>query len=116
MSVTAILDGLRNSQIYCLVYETKVCGLRVALYNVDTYTMEYYDFSLKVIANNTELRDFINQNHANFTRLPLLRTAEGLYFTEEEQQGKIKVSELKTEEQAEPIIKRIKKIYEVMRG
>ena len=44
MSLTTLLQNIKNTRVYRLVYDGRVLAVRVAMYNVKLEKMEYFDF------------------------------------------------------------------------
>ena len=88
MSLTTLLQNIKNTRVYRLVYDGRVLAVRVAMYNVKLEKMEYFDFTLRHITDEE-----LKEHHSKFPALPLLYE-NGLYFTKEEKEYNTRIQEL----------------------
>lgn len=112
MSLSKVVADLKKSEIYTLKYSGQVLGFRVKLFNVDTREFDYYDFNKSIVAGSQELKDYINNNHKNFSVLAL-REHNGLAMSDDEISGKIEVKNFKDTKMAEEIIGKVVKINQL---
>lgn len=110
MTLREKLDKIKESEIFKLVYNGKVLGLRVKSFNVVTDKFDYYDFELSIITN---------QNVINFIRsikdmksVELIRTGNGLLISESEQKQGVVVGEFEDESDAIRVLQPFIRIYE----
>lgn len=110
MTLREKLDKIKESEIFKLVYNGKVLGLRVKSFNVVTDKFDYYDFELSIITN---------QNVINFIRsikdmksVELIRTGNGLLISESEQKQGVVVGEFEDESDAIRVLQQFIRIYE----
>lgn len=104
MGLKAVVDKLKESCVFRLEYEGRFVGLRVKWYNVGVSCFEYYDFTLRTVQNNHEVRDFVNGNYQSFGVVKLLEHGD-LYMSEDEIAGRIVVQEFKDEESAVAVLR-----------
>ena len=107
MSLTTLLQNIKNTRVYRLVYDGRVLAVRVAMYNVKLEKMEYFDFTLKHITDAT-----LSNNLANFPALPLLHE-NGLYFTKEEKEYNTRIQELTDDTEINALLEKAMNIVEL---
>lgn len=113
MSFKAEMEKYTKSDIYNLVYETKIYGLRVKSYNIEKRDYDYFDFSLEFIQNDKEVLKWLNDHAESFSSINLVyNESANTLLTKDEIDGKITVQEFKDEANAIGVLKPIIKIYE----
>lgn len=127
MSIKAMFDDICKSELYRLVYEGKILGMRAKVYNKDTNTFDYYDFATNLISDK-QLQGFLKDNKNKFSPLELLEfkdkvtnpdgseTINITLMTQEEVDNKQLISEFKDKQEAEKVLNFLKKVYEVKEG
>lgn len=115
MTLREKLDNIKQAEIFKLIFEGKVVGLRVKSYNVNFDTFEYYDFTLKTISGNQAVKDFVNGLQSRMSCVELIEHGD-IFASREEIDGSITVKEFKTEREALHVLGQVKQILEVMEG
>ena len=115
MNVKSILSKIKESEIYKLVLDGDVIGLRVKVYNVELGNFDYYDFTLRTVENNKAIRDFINSNQNSFSSIKLIEYND-VYSSEDEINGTIVVKEFKDEANVVNVLRPMVDIYRYKAG
>lgn len=115
MKISEKLAKIKQSEIYRINFEGKTVGFRVKQYDFNNDKFVYYDFVLKMVASNQEIRDYINKHLAEFENLTL-KPYNGIYATDDEISGEIVVNELKNEAMAIQAILPVIKVYKLKEG
>ena len=111
MTLREKLENINKSEIIKLMYDGKVLGLRVKVFNVNTDVFEYYDFTLNTISGNQSVKNFINSLQNNMNSVDLIEH-NGILASNEEINGSIIVKEFKTEHDAIRVLSQVKTILE----
>lgn len=99
----------KESEIYKLVFENSVLGLRVKCFNVNTDKFEYYDFSLDIIKNK-ELMDFLN-GIKGMKSIALIRK-DGLLLSGAELNNNLVIQEFEDTGVAEQVLNKVRIVYD----
>lgn len=109
MTLRETLDNLKKSEIYKLVFEGHILGLRVKTYNIDKGCFNYYDFETSIISNQG-VKDFINSINKQMKSIELQRY-NGLLMSKDEVENGITIMEFEDEAQASLILQPFIRIY-----
>lgn len=99
----------KESEIYKLVFENSVLGLRVKCFNVNTDKFEYYDFSLDIIKNK-EIIDFLN-GIKGMKSIALIRK-DGLLLSGAELNNNLVIQEFEDTGVAEQVLNKVRIVYD----
>lgn len=80
------LHKVLESDIYTLVYDNKVRGFRVKLYNTETYEFDLYDFTTSTVEQDKSCAEYLVKHKGEFGVLPLV-SHNSLLMTEDEVNG-----------------------------
>lgn len=112
MKISEKIAKIKQSEIFKVYFNNNLIGFRVKQYDFNNDRFLYYDFVLKMVASNAEIKNYINQNQRKFRRLDLIQY-KNIYATQEEIDGKIVVSELKDEASAMNAILPVIRVYKL---
>lgn len=110
MSAKAIIQNLKESKIYKLMYNGKVYGLRVKWFNIETNSFDYYDMQTQFVVSNVKVKEFLRNEQKRFDTLQLKQVGTSL-ATQDELDGKIIVTEFKDEANAIRVIEPMMYLY-----
>lgn len=109
MTLNEKLIKIKESEIYKLVFENSVLGLRVKSFNVNTDKFEYYDFSLDIIKSK-ELIDFINGING-IKSIALIRR-DGMFLSGAELNNNLVIQEFEDTGVAKQVLTKVKVVYD----
>lgn len=112
LKISEKIAKIKQSEIFKVYFNNNLIGFRVKQYDFNNDRFLYYDFVLKMVASNAEIKNYINQNQRKFRRLDLIQY-KNIYATQEEIDGKIVVSELKDEASAMNAILPVIRVYKL---
>lgn len=110
MSAKALVDNYRGSCIYRLMYNGSVLGLRAKVYQNMGYS--YYDFNIKYVESSDapDLVAFLNRYKNSFEKVELVCKDDN-YYTQDELDGRVKVTEFKNSADAVKILTPFRWLY-----
>lgn len=111
MTLAEKLGMLKESELFKLVFEGRVLGLRVKIYNVNSDKFEYYDFEAELLHDKQMIR-FVNSVQKTLGTIALRRDGNGSLVSDEELKGGIKIAEFENEADAVRVLSQLQKIYE----
>jgi hypothetical protein len=103
------LNNIKESEIYKLVYEGEVIGLRVKSFDVNYDRFNYYDFELSLIKDQHVI-NFIN-SIKDMGTIELKQTGTGLLMSDMEIKQKVIVGEFESEADAVAVLRPFIRIY-----
>lgn len=112
LKISEKIAKIKQSEIFKVYFKGTIVGFRVKQYDFVNDKFLYYDFVLKMVASNSEIKDYINKNQKKFRCLNLIQY-NNIYATQEEIDGKIVVSELKDEASAMNAILPVIRVYKL---
>lgn len=115
MKISEKIAKIKQSEIFKVYFNDSLVGFRVKQYDFVNDKFLYYDFVLKMVSSNEEIKSYINKNQRKFRSLKLIPHG-GIYATQDEIDGKIVVSELKDEMKAMSVILPVIKVYMIKEG
>lgn len=112
MTLRQKLDNVESSEIFKLVFEGKILGLRIKFFNVNTEVFEYYDFNTSIISHQ-DVKNFLNKIASNMKSLELIRTGNGLLMTDDEINNHTVIGEFENESNAIKVLVPFIRIYKM---
>lgn len=111
MTLAEKVAKIKESELYKLVFEGKVLGLRVKFFDSNTDTMLYYDFELDTVRENKGVVHFVNSIKETMASIQLHRNGSGLLVSDDEEKLGIIIQEFENEADAVRILEPLSKIY-----
>lgn len=115
MTLVEKVSHVKESEIFKLVFEGKVLGLRVRFFDVNIDKFLYYDFELDTIKGNQGVVQFINSINKDMRSISLSRNGSGLLVSEDEVKHGVIVQEFENESDAVTVLGLLSRIYKVRR-
>lgn len=112
MTLAEKLAKVKESELFKLVFEGEVLGLRVKFFDVNADTFLYYDFELDVVRSNKEIVQFV-KSISNMRSIKLFRDGKGLLVSKEEIANKLLIQEFENEDDAVRVLEPLRRIYSV---
>ena len=110
MSIRNIINNIKESNIYKLICNGKIVGLRVKYFEHSLNSFIYYDLDLDKANSSDFLRSYISTS--NNLRLIELHEKGGLLISDDELANNIIIQEFRNLDHAVAIIKKIIQIKE----
>lgn len=115
MGIRALLDKFKQSEIYKLVYNNEVLGLRVKLYNKDCDIFLYYDFDIDYVRSNEAVVNFLLTHQDKFSTI-MLRANGADLTSDAELSGEVQVKEFTSEADIFNVLLPVIDIYRTFKG
>ena len=107
MTIKEVLGKVKESEVFTLVYKRKVIGYRVKIFNPIQEKFEYYDMAVQDIKDHAV---FHKISSPNALKVQFVQ-ATSQFVTDAELQGKIEVSEVKSNRGISDILDQIDDVY-----
>lgn len=111
MTVRDKLNLIKKTQIYRLVFDGEIKGLRLSMYNDSTEQLEYYDFIIEMV-HDEEIKGYLLEHLNELPVIKCIDNGNGYLTTVKEQENKIHVQEFVDDAQVVEYTKRAISIIE----
>lgn len=115
MSLVRKIEHIKESEIFKLVFDGKVLGLRTKMASLSDDSFSYHDFTLEMVEDKA-LQDFVKHIQKDMRSIKLYRDGAGLLVSEDEVKNKLTVQEFETPEAVYKELSIMREIYERKRG
>ena len=110
MTLVEKLAKIKESELFKLMFDGKVLGLRVKFFDVNADKFLYYDFELDIVRQNKGVVAFV-RSIGNMRSIQLQRNGNGLLVSEDELNNGIIVQEFESEADAVKVLEPLRAIY-----
>lgn len=110
MKLREMFNHIRESEIIKLTYQGSLIGLRISVFDPDAQGFKVYDFDKKYVQDK-KIQSFLSNNMNNF-RAQELMPHNNSFMTSDEISGAVQVLELKSAEETDKILTKVKAVYE----
>ena len=111
MTLAEKVAKIKESELYKLVFEGKVLGLRVKFFDANADAFVYYDFELDTVRDNKGVVHFVNSIKESMASVKLHRNGSGLLVSDDEEKLGIIIQEFENEADAVRVLEPLSKIY-----
>lgn len=111
MTLVEKVAKIKESELFKLVFNGQVLGLRVKYFDANSDTFLYYDFELDIVRENKGVVHFV-KSIKNMRSIQLHRDGAGLLVSDDEVKNGIIIQEFENEADAVRVLQPLSKIYQ----
>lgn len=110
MTLAEKLAKIKESELFKLMFDGKVLGLRVKFFDANEDKFVYYDFELDIVRQNKGVVSFV-RSIGNMRSIQLHRDGNGLLVSDDEVKNNLIIQEFESEEDAVRVLEPLREIY-----